>query len=144
MIQHEVTIHLNCPVDRVFAFLVDSKNLRSWQSNLIENEQLTEGPVQVGTHFREVRRTGPRQSEIQAAVTVYDEVNKQFGTKTITKPQVTVQYAMESEAGGTRLNYKFAMLTSGVMRLLEPLVAGSIKKDTDLDFQTLKRILESQ
>jgi hypothetical protein len=35
------------------------------------------------------------------------------------------------------------MLTSGMMRLLEPLIAGSIKKDTNLDFQNLKRILES-
>ena len=41
MIQHEVTIHLNRPVEQVFAFLADSQNLRTWQSNLIENEQLT-------------------------------------------------------------------------------------------------------
>ena len=144
MIQHEFTIHLNCPVNQVFAFLADSKNLRNWQSNLIENEQLTEGPVRVGTNFREVRRTGPRQSEIQAEVTIYDEVNKRFGIKTVTKPETTVNYALESEAGGTRINYKFVMLTTGMMRLLEPLLAGSIKKDTDLDFQRLKRILESQ
>jgi len=144
MIQHEFTIYLNCPVNQVFAFLADSKNLPDWQSNLIENEQLTEGPVRVGTNFREVRRTGPRQSEIQAEVTVYDEVNKRFGIKTITKPEVTINYALESEAGGTRINYKFVMLTGGMMRLLEPLLAGSIKKDTDLDFQRLKRILESQ
>jgi hypothetical protein len=143
MIQHDVTIYLNCPVDQVFDFLVDNNNLRAWQSNLIEFEQLTEGPVRVGTHFREVRRTGPRQSEIQARVTEYDQVNKRFGTKTITKPQVTVNYALESEAGGTRLDYKFVMLTSGMMRVLEPLLAGSIKKDTDFDFQTLKRILEA-
>ncbi len=144
MIQHEVTIHLNCPVNQVFAFLADSKNLRNWQSNLIENEQLTEGPVRVGTNFREVRRTGPRQSEIRAEVTVYDEVNKRFGIKTVTKPQVTINYALESEAGGTRIYYKFVMLTNGMMRILEPLLAGSIKKDTDLDFQRLKHILESQ
>ncbi len=144
MIQHDVTIYLNCPVDQVFDFLVDNNNLRAWQSNLIEFEQLTEGPVRVGTHFREVRRTGPRQSEIQATVTEYDQVNKRFGTKTITKPQVTVNYALESEAGGTRLDYKFVMLTSGMMRVLEPLLAGSIKKDTDFDFQTLKRILETK
>lgn len=143
MIQHEVTIYINCPADQVFAFLADGKNLRTWQSNLIENEQLTKEPVQVGTLFREVRRTGPRQSEIKAEVTVYDEVNKRFGTKTITKPQVTVSYALESEAGGTRLNYQFVMLTSGMMRLLEPVLAGSMKKDTELDFQKLKRILES-
>jgi len=141
MIQQEVTIHIACPVEKVFAFLADAKNLRAWQSNLIENQQLAEGPVRVGTQFRELRRTGPRQSEIRAEITAY-ELNKRFATKTLTKPQVTVDYALESEAGGTRLNYKFVMLTSGIMRLLEPLIVGSMKKDNDLDFQKLKLLLE--
>ena len=142
MIQHEVTLHLKRPVKQVFAFLADYQNLRTWQSNLIENEQLTEGPFRVGTRFREVRRTGPGQSEIHGEITDF-EPNKRFSTKTSTKPQVTVSYSLEGENGGTRLNYKFVMLTSGMMRLLEPLIAGSIKKDTNLDFQKLKNILES-
>jgi len=142
MIQHEVTLHLKRPVEQVFAFLADYQNLRTWQSNLIENEQLTEGPFRVGTRFREVRRTGPGQSEIHGEITDF-EPNKRFSTRTTTKPQVTVSYSLEGENGGTRLNYKFVMLTSGMMRLLEPLIAGSIKKDTNLDFQKLKNILES-
>lgn len=62
MIQHEVTVHLNRPVEQVFAFLADYQNLQTWQSNLIENEQLTKGPVRIGTRFREIRQTGPGKS----------------------------------------------------------------------------------
>ena len=142
MINHEVSVFINRPVEQVFAFTVDGKNLHAWQADLVENEQLTEGPMRVGTRFREVRRTGPRQSEIQAEITVF-EPNKRFATKTLTKPQATVSYAFDSEDGGTRLTYKFAMITSGLMRLLEPLIVGSIKKDSDSDFEKLKRILES-
>jgi uncharacterized protein YndB with AHSA1/START domain len=142
MIQHEVTIHINRPVEQVFAFLADTKNLRAWQSNLVENEQLTEGPLRVGTRFREVRRLGRRPSEIRAEITVF-EPNKRFDTKTVTEPQVTVSYSFEAEGGGTRLSYKFVMLTSGIMRLLEPLIAGSIKKESASDFEKLKRVLES-
>ena len=142
MIQHEVTIHFNRPVEQVFAFLADSQNLRTWQSNLIENEQLTEGPLGTGTRFREVRRTGTGQSEIQGEITDFEN-NKHFATKTLTKPNVTVSYSFEPEEAGTRLGYKFVMHTSGMMRLLEPLIASSIKKDTNLDFQKLKHILES-
>lgn len=142
MIQHEFTLHLNRPVDQVFAFLADYQNLSTWQSDLIENEQLTEGPLRVGTRFREVRRTGPGKSEIQGEITDF-EPNKRFSTRTSTKPQVTVSYSLEGENGGTRLNYKFVMLTSGIMRLLEPLITGPMKKDTESDFQKLKHILES-
>jgi len=142
MIQHEVTIHLNRPVEQVFAFLADTGKLSTWQSNLIKMELLTEGPLRAGSRFREVRRLGRRESEIQAEITAF-EPNKRFETKTVTKPQVTVSYSFEAEDGGTLLRHKFVMLTSGMMRLLEPLIAGSIKKDTRLDFQKLKRILES-
>lgn len=142
MIEEQRTIHLNRPVDRIFAFVVDARNLSAWQSGLIQNEMLTEGPLRVGTRFREVRRTGPRQSEIQAEVTTF-EPNKRFATRTLTKPQVTVSYSFEPEGGGTRLNYKFVMLTGGVLRLLEPLIARSIRNDTDSDFEKLKRIVES-
>jgi uncharacterized protein YndB with AHSA1/START domain len=141
MIQNDVTIHINRSVEQVFGFLVDAKNLRTWQSNLVENEQLTKGPMSVGTRFREVRRMGPRLSEIQLEITDF-ELNKHFATKTLTKPQVTVTYTFEPEGGGTRLTNKFVMSTSEDMRLLEPSLADSIKKDTDSDFKKLKHVIE--
>ena len=141
MITHEVTIHLNRPVEQVFAFLMDTSKLSTWQSNLIKTEQITAGPLGAGSRFREVRRMGKRESEIQGEITVF-EPNQRFETKTITKPQVMVSYSLEAENGGTRLKHKFVMLTSGLMRLLEPLIASSIEKDSESDFKTLKRILE--
>jgi uncharacterized protein YndB with AHSA1/START domain len=142
MIQHEVTIHLDRPVEQVFAFLMDTSKLTSWQSNLIKIEKITEGPLQLGSRFQEVRRLGKRESEIPGEITAF-ELNKRFETKTLTKPQVTVSYFLEPEDGGTRVKHKFVMLTSGFMRLLEPMIAGSIKKETKSDFETLKHILEN-
>ena len=142
MIQHEVTIHLNRPVEQVFTFLADTGNLSIWQSNLIKMEPLTEGPLRPGSRFREVRRLGRRESEIQAEITAF-EPNQRVETKTVTKPQVTVSYSLDPENGGTRLRYKFVLVTSGIMRLMEPLIAGAIKKERGSDFETLKRILES-
>jgi carbon monoxide dehydrogenase subunit G len=141
MIQHEVSIHLNRPVAQVFAFLADTGKVSSWQSNLIELEQLTEGPLRAGSRFREVRRLGRRDSEIQGEVTAF-ELNKRLETKTVTKPKASVSYSLDPEEGGTRLKYKFALETSGLMRLMEPMIAGSIKKESEADFETLKRILE--
>lgn len=142
MINEQLTVHIARPVEEVFAYLAEAGKVQTWQSGLIEFQQLTEGPVQVGTRFREVRRTGPgRTADVQAEITAY-EVNRRFATRTITGPRVTVDYAMESEAGGTRLDYQFIMVTRGMMRVLEPLIAGGIRKDTNQDFQTLKRLLE--
>lgn len=142
MIQHEVTIHLDRPVEQVFAFLIDTSKLTTWQSNLIKSEQITEGPLHAGSRFREVRRMGRQESEIEAEITAL-ETNKRLETKTVTRPQAMVSYWLTPEQGGTRLKYKFVLITSGLMRLLEPMIAGSIKKETKSDFETLKQILEN-
>ena len=142
MIQHEVTIHLNQPVEQVFAFLLNTSKLATWQSNLIKSEQLTEGPLRAGSRFREVRRINNKEEEIQAEITTL-EPNQRLETKTLTKPHAMVSYSLDPDQGGTRLKYKFVLITRGVMRLLEPVIASSIKKDTEADFEILKRILEN-
>ena len=141
MIQHEMTIHLNHPVDQVFAYVADMHKLHTWQSNLIESEQLTDGPLRVGTHIREVRRMGRRPVDIRAEITDFAP-NQRFATQTTTDPRVTVTYDFAAEDGGTRLRYTFVMLTSGMMRLLQPLIAKAIKQQSNADFATLKRVLE--
>lgn len=141
MIQHEMTIHLNSPVEQVFAFLADTGKVSAWQSSLIQLEQLTEGPLQAGSRFREIRRLGRRDAEIQGEITVF-ELNKRLETRTATKPEVVVSYSVDPEDGGTRLRYKFILRSSGIMRLFEPLIAGSIKKESKSDFETLKQLLQ--
>ena len=141
MIRHETTVRLNRPVEHVFAFVADSKQLPMWQSNLIKSEVLTEGPLRVGSRFQEVRLVRQKETEIQGEMTAF-EPNRRFTTKTLSKPEVTVSYSFEPENGGTRLRYEFGMVTRGLMRLLQPMILGSIKKDTASDFEKLKQLLE--
>jgi uncharacterized protein YndB with AHSA1/START domain len=142
MIQHEVTIHLNRPIEQVFAFLMDMSKLSTWQSNLIKSEPLTEGPLRTGSQFREVRRIRGKESEIQGEITALEH-NKLLETRTVTKPQAMVSYFLESEEGGTRLKYKFVLITNGLMRLLEPMITKSIKEESESDFEALRRTLEN-
>lgn len=142
MITNEISIFIYRPVEQVFEYTVDGHNLHNWQSGFFEHELLTEGPKRVGTHIREVRQVGPRKAEIQAEVTAF-KLNKHFATKTLTKPYVTVDYTFESENGGTRIRYKFTLVATGLIRLMEPMIARGVKSDTQKDFEKLKNILES-
>jgi hypothetical protein len=141
MIQHDVSIHLNRPVDQVFAFLADPAMQPLWQSNLIEIEQLTAGPMRVGTRIREVRRLGRRPTEYQAEVTGF-ELNIRFSLRVINGPRVMLSYSFEPEDGGTRLRYEFVMRPSGMMQVFEPLIIRSLRKQSSSDFERLKDILE--
>jgi hypothetical protein len=112
-----------------------------WQSNLIEIEQLTAGPMRVGTRIREARRLGRRPSEYQAEVTGFEPDNR-FSLRVINGPRVTLSYSFEPENGGTRLRYQFVMRPSGMMRVFEPLIIRSLRKQSSSDFEKLKDILE--
>ena len=75
MIQHEVTIHLNKPVEQVFAFLMDTSKLTTWQSNLIKSEPLTEGPLRTGSRFREVRRINNKETRSREKSQLWSRIN---------------------------------------------------------------------
>src|SRR5512140_2471354 len=121
MIEHECSIHVNCPAEQVFAYLAETENLCRWQSGLVSSELLDEGPCRTGSRFREVRRMGRRQVEAIGEITEY-EPSKRISIRTVTKPEVTISYQLEPSARGTRLSHTFAMRTSGMLRLLEPLM----------------------
>ncbi len=141
MINYEKTVTILRPVDQVFRIISDAKQLRNWQANLIDNELLTEGPLHAGTRFREKRRIRSRETEIEGEITEFVP-NERFATRTLTQPNVTVSYTFKPVEGGTQVTYRFKMPSKGIMRFLEPLILGSIKKDTESDFSNLKQILE--
>jgi hypothetical protein len=142
MIKHEITIQVNRPVEAVFAFVTDGHNLAKWQADLMEHESLTSEPPCVGSRFREVRQIRGRPTEIRAHITEF-EVNRRFATQTETFPQVNVSYSIQPENSGTRINYEFVMKASGLMRLIEPMISGSIIKGSKADLEKLKHVLES-
>src|SRR4051794_1798007 len=99
MIQHEAILHIQRPVEQVFAFVADSARTKSWQEGLAAFEPVTRGPLRVGTQFREVRLSGSKQTERRVEVIALDP-NKRFETRTTTKPVVTVSFAFAPEEGG--------------------------------------------
>ncbi len=141
MIHQEISIRLNRPPHKVFAFLVDPQKLMLWQSDLIQSEIVTEGPIRAGSHFYEVRRMGPREAEIRGEISEFTE-DRQLGTRTETKPEAGVRYVLDADDGGTRLNYEFRLRTTGLMRLMEPMIARSIRKGTEADLQKLRQLVE--
>src|SRR5512140_2049173 len=111
MIHHEISIHLNCPPQQVFAFLIDAQKLMLCQSDLVKSEILTEGPLHTGSRFHEVRRMGPREAEIRGEISEFTP-DRCLATHTETKPEAGVRYLLEPEEGGTRLRYEFSLKTT--------------------------------
>ncbi len=141
MIHHEISIHLNCPPQDIFPFLADPQKVMLWQSDLIKSEIVTAGPLRTGSRFHEVRRIGPRDSDIRGEISEFTQDHR-LATHTETKPEAGVRYLLDPEEGGTRLRYEFSLRTAGMLRLMDPVISRSIRKGVEADLQKLRQLVE--
>lgn len=141
MIQHTVEVTINRSAHEVFAFLTTTANLPKWQDTLLQANNLTGEPWHAGTRLLEQRRIGGRKTDTQTEIT-YLELDRGFGVKSLDGPQTEGDFRLESVKGGTHLRFTIRMQMRGLMRFMEPFIAGRFKQDTDRSFSQLKQLLE--
>jgi hypothetical protein len=145
MVTSEKMIMIHRPVDEVFASVCDLQNSPQWQKGLVEARQITEGPVEIGTQYANVRKFTPgRNLESVFQCTTY-ELNKKIAFKTLSSlwPYEDI-YLFESVDGGTRLVNRLELQISGWMTLAGPLIAFGLRSDMAANIRNLKDMLESR
>jgi uncharacterized membrane protein len=144
MVTHEKIITINRPIEEVFAYVSDVKNGPDWQPALVEIRRITEGPLGVGTQYSGARKFMGRKVESVIQYTTY-EPNKKVVFKSISGSSPIVQTVLfEPSAGGTRITSRLEMETSGLLGLAKPLIASSLKREIDSNFDILKDQLETR
>jgi hypothetical protein len=141
MIRHQVNLQINRPVEEVFAFLTNAANHAKWDALSVEMEPQEPGDWHQGLKFREVRKLGGRDTEVYSQLAVFD-LNRRMELQSLTGPYFHGTWIFEPKANGTQLLYTAEMKMGGVMRLLEPLIAGGFRKQLEENFANLKRVLE--
>lgn len=121
MIQHELSIHVNRPVEQVFAFLVDLKNVPAWQSNLVEIRQLTPGALHVGQTYNAMLVAKYKRDSVDELITLTKDSQQQLIDRLETIPpeifnkdfgvrfrgyKVTVQRLLEAETKDEQIHYQ--------------------------------------
>ncbi len=139
----EESIEIKRPVDKVFAYTTDAKNWPRWQSFMPEAEQTSQGPVNVGTTFKGVSRMMGRSMKWTAIATEY-ELDKKWGKK-ITSGSLAIEehITCNPAEGGTVFTIDYDMKAGGFLRLLSPVMTGSMRKETKKSLGNLKSILEA-
>ena len=144
-IHEEHTVVIERPVEEVFAFAADPNNDTLWQSTSLETEQTSEGPVDVGTTFRNTSKFLGRRIESTYEVTENDPPHKQCVRITSGPIPGSGCYLFEPAGGGdsTRFTQRFEAEVGGFFRLAEPLVGRAIRRQQEADMATLKDMLEA-
>lgn len=142
-----VTKRVAAPVERVFEVFVDLDRAAERISSIVRLETLTDGPVGVGTRFRETRIMFKREATEEMEFTAFEQGRgytiecESCGCRYVTVTE------LEPEGSGTvvhwRLSYKPLTLFAKIMSPLGALMVGPLKKCLERDMDELKVAIET-
>jgi uncharacterized protein YndB with AHSA1/START domain len=126
----------------VFDFITASDNAPRVVPSVTSMVKLTEGPVGVGTRYRETRLMNGKEAHAELDVVEY-EPGKKYAMRNLTEGIETVyRYTFHPEAGGTRVDLVCELKAGGIKKLMLPLVAAILKREDGNHLQKLKMALE--
>jgi uncharacterized protein YndB with AHSA1/START domain len=138
----EVSEWIARPPQDVFDFITTSDNAPKVVPSVKSMVKLTEGPVRVGTRYRETRLMNGKEQHAELEVVAYDP-NQKYAMKNETSGVETVyRYTFRPEAGGTRVDLVCEVKAGGLKKLIVPLVVSILKKEDGDHLQRLKQALE--
>ena len=144
MINFSFTTRIARPPSQVFAYLADPANLGEWQGTH-QVEKLTDGPIGVGSRFREVHLApGGRAIESITEITDY-EPDTSFGVHIVEGP-IPIDGLWQLEASGddgTKLRFTASGRGPGP-RALQPLVTVGAKRQFKRQHRKLRSAIESR
>ena len=131
------------PPQLVFDFITTPDNAPKVVQSVKSMVKLTEGPVRVGTRYRETRLIRGKEEHAELEVVAY-EPNQNYAVKNLTEGIETVyQYSFQTEANGTRVDLVCEVKAGGVKKLMLPMVVSVLKKEDGDHLQRLKTVLEA-
>jgi uncharacterized protein YndB with AHSA1/START domain len=144
MARIEASIVIDRPVEEVFEFANDPKKQPLWQTGSVESEQISEGPVGVGTTFRGVGHFLGRRIEGTSEITHY-EPNRRVDIKMALGPmELEESDIFEPVGDGTRVTFILEGESGGFFKLAEPLVIRMTQREYQKSLENLKDLLEAQ
>jgi len=143
MIDFTIETQIDRPPEQVFAYATDPAKLGTWQTNTVSAVREDEGPMRAGSRLREVHSApGGKQLDSLVEVAVYEPPNA-FSLRVIRGTPIHADLTFTPEGPGTALSFRAFGSLGGLMRLAEPLLRRSLRKQFEAACGRLKNELEA-
>jgi uncharacterized protein YndB with AHSA1/START domain len=125
----------------VFEFVSDLENVPKWNYAIVETRKTSDGPVRVGSTYRQVRSVPSRSEESLEVIEV--EPDRRFAVHGGLGPfEATLTYEFEGVGGMTRLTNSAELEASGIMKVVAPIASGRARAAVAANLAALKQLLE--
>lgn len=139
----EFSEHIARSPEDVFSVISNPSEATKFLDNIKESKKLTDGPIRVGTTFRETRVVSGKEASADLVVNAY-EPNTHVGISTEAEGiTVDYHYRLSPEGDGTRLIWLCELEANGLRKMMLPMVAAIMKKEDGDHLRRLKTYLET-
>jgi diacylglycerol O-acyltransferase / wax synthase len=138
----ENTIEIDRDPSVVFTYMTNIRREPDWNPQLIEVEQLTEGPIGVGTRFR--MRFGHGVGDSTVTYVGFDPPHRWTAESTSRRLNVRFQGAVEPVGARSRLVVRTRLMPIGPLRPLTPLLRLYMHRVWNRNLVAVKAQLENR
>jgi len=145
MIRASATALIARPPPRVFRFVATDffENYQRWSPEVVSVQQLSQGPVDLGTTGRQVRIDHGRRTDATFRVSAF-EPERRITFEGISDP-FAISYRLEGVGDGTRLTFEFELSRLALyMRPLERLIRGGVQDAAERIVRNIKDLIEAE
>src|SRR5262249_34646002 len=144
MIDFPIDTEIARPQAEVFAYVTDPSRLHTWQTNTVSADVEGGGPLVLGSRLRE-RHRAPGGKELDSLVEVSQfEPDRAFGLRMIEGALLLhADITLAPTDAGTRLSFRAHGQPSGAMRVMQPLLRITLRRQFAGYCAKLKQVLET-
>ncbi len=143
MARVEGEIIINRPVEEVFDFVADERNEPRYNPRMLSAEQISEGPIGLGTRFRTELSTLGRTMPMIVEFTGYERPSRVASVTRSSMMETEGALSFEAVSGGTRMRWRWDVRPRGFLTLMLPIVGVVGRRQEQSIWRSLKRLLES-
>jgi uncharacterized membrane protein len=136
-------VEIGRPVEDVFAYLADFENVPEWNYAIERTTKVSEGPVAVGTTYRQIRNI-PRRSEESFSVTAFEPDRRLAIRGTLGPFDSELQYRLEPIGQRTQVINEVELTPRGILGMVGRLASSRVKEAVASNLRELKRLLETR
>ena len=131
------------PVEDVFEFVAEERNEPRYNPQMRDAEQISEGPIGVGTRFWTELETMGRTMPMIVEFTGYERPRRLGSVTRSSMMETEGALTFESVPGGTRICWSWEVRPRGVLKLMAPIVGAIGRRKEQGIWGNLKRLLAS-
>ena len=144
MFKAEAEVTVDLPPAELFAFVADARNRPAWDKGVDSEELTSPEPIDVGSTVRTRMTSMGRVLEWNWRIIEHEPPRRQRIESTDGPFPMTIEWRVEPTGGGSRARFLLTGNPNGALRLMQPLIARSTRKNLDDAFPRLKAVLESR